>query len=106
MLTLMLSAVSNSTARVPSTVACTLIMMFGPRHALPKVSSLGDSCPSIVCEAWRDFEADESVCAVAAVVDRPEHISGQLDVFHDQPFAIARPSRLRPVSKARCNAAS
>ena len=106
MLTLMPSAVSASTAGMPSEVAGTLIMTLGRATLPPEMPSLGDGCVGIVGDAWRDFEAHEAVRAVAVVVHRSEDISRQLDVLDDQPFGERPIADLRSASSARRSPAS
>src|SRR2546427_2804731 len=75
MLTLMPSAVSTSTAGVPSISGGHLDHDVRPRYHLPEMPSLGDGCSGVVGGAWRDFEADEPVCTVAMVVHGSKNIS-------------------------------
>src|SRR2546427_1084532 len=86
MLTLMPSAVSTSTAGVPSISGGHLDHDVRPRYHLPEMPSLGDGCSGVVGGAWRDFEADEPVCTVAMVVHGSKNISRQLNVLDDQTF--------------------
>ena len=70
-------------------------------HDLPEMPSFGDGGCRVVGGGWRDFETDEAVCAVAAVVHRSKDISRQLDVLDDQALDESSIAMLRSASSAR-----
>ena len=53
---------------------------------LPQPLGLDDGAFGVHRQIGRDFEADETVFALQPVVDRPQHVSGVLDVFDGDMF--------------------
>ena len=100
MLTLMPSAVSASTARMPSTVAGTLIMTLGRDTSRQRWRASQSLLPCRERSLAR-LEADEPVRAVAVVVHGSKNIGRQLDVLNDQPFGESPVTHVESASSAR-----
>src|SRR6266699_75539 len=55
-------------------------------NRLPEAADFGERALCIVCQFWRDFEADEAILPVGPIIDRAQDVSYSTNVAYDESF--------------------